>query len=143
MREFYQQMEFHSLLKDWLPELESRQHDYSELPAGADFPSTQEGPVAVAVSTYEAEAFLAVSARPGEARTLPVARLPELRAWLEDPARPKSVHDAKTTLVALRRHEIELRGVEHDTMLYSFLLDPTETGYELEKLAERHLDRKL
>src|ERR1022692_608743 len=79
MREFYQQMEFHSLLKDWLPELEARQHDYSELPAGANFPSTQEGPVAVAVSTYEAEAFLAVSARPGEARTLPVARLPELR----------------------------------------------------------------
>ncbi len=139
MREFYREMEFHSLLKDCLPELESRQHDYSELPAGAEFPPA----AAVAVATYEAEAFLAISARPGQARTLPAARLPEIRAWLEDAGRPKSVHDAKATLVALRRHGIELRGVAHDTMLYSFLLDPTETGYELEKLAERHFEARL
>lgn len=142
MREFYREMEFHSLLKDCLPELEAQQHDYSELPAG-DVVAPQDGPVAVAVSTYEAEAFLAISARPSHANTLSVARLPEIRAWLEDANAPKSVHDAKTTLLALRRQGIELRGVVHDTMLYSFLLDPTETGYELEKLAERHFEARL
>jgi DNA polymerase-1 len=142
MREFYKEMEFHSLLKDGLPELEARQHDYSELPAG-DFVAPQDGPVAVAVSTYEAEAFLAISARPSHAYTLSTARLPEIRAWLEDAHALKSVHDAKTTLLALRKQGIELRGVVHDTMLYSFLLDPTETGYELENLAERHFEARL
>jgi DNA polymerase I len=142
LREIYRVMEFYSLLKDNLPELESSERDYSELSAGSDF-SSQEAPVAVAVSTYEAEAFLALSERPSQARTLPVPRLPEIRAWLEDAARPKSVHDAKATLLALRRHGIELRGVTHDTMLYSFLLDPTETGYELDKLAERHFEARL
>src|SRR5579871_1550223 len=142
LREIYREMEFHSLLKDCLPELQSSGHDYAELAAG-DAPARPELPVALAVSSYDAEAFVAFSASPGVARTLGSARLPEVRAWLEDASVPKSVHDAKTTLLALRRHGVELRGVVHDTMLYSFLLDPTESGYELEKLAERHFEARL
>jgi len=140
LREIYRELEMHSLLKDTLPELEAGKQDYAEWSAGDE---VSDSPVALAVATYDAEAFLAVSARAGVARTLSAARLPEIRAWLEDASRPKSVHDAKATLVALRKHGIELRGVVHDTLLYAFLLDPTETSYDLEKLAERHFEARL
>src|SRR6202000_2449030 len=119
-------------LKDCLPELEAGQKDYRPWAAGDE---VSEGPVAIAVAGYDAEAFLALSTAAGSARTLSAAQLPGLRAWLEDPSRPKAVHDAKATLVALRKHGIELRGVIDDTLLYAFLLDPTESGYDLDKLA--------
>jgi len=149
LRDIYRELEMHSLLKECLPELESGKQDYAEWSAAdwsddaGNAAAASIAPVALAVATYDAEAFIALSPRGGMARTLSAARLPEIRAWLEDATRPKSVHDAKATLVALRKHGIELRGVVHDTLLYAFLLDPTETGYELEKLAERHFEARM
>ncbi len=143
LREIYRELEFHSLLRETLPAMETAGRDYAELGAGGWGPGAGEGPVALVVAGYEAQAFLALSPRPGLARTLPAERLAEVRELLEDPARPKAVHDAKAALAALRRHSIELRGVEHDTLLYAYLLDPTETSYELEKLGARHFGARL
>lgn len=166
LREIYRELEFFSLLKDCLPELDAGERDYRAWSPGdelwtpgeaapaavaagvADAAATASGvaPVAIAVAGYDAEAYLALSTAVGSARTVSAAQLSEaasLRAWLEDASRPKSVHDAKATLVALRKHGIELRGVAHDTLLYAFLLDPTESAYDLDKLAERHFEARL
>ncbi len=140
LREIYKEMEFHSLLKDCLPEIDPSQLDYTEWKPGDE---ASADPVAIAVAEYEAEAYLALSTRAGVSRTLSLARLPELRAWFEDASRPKAVHDAKATLLALRKHGIELRGVAHDTMLYAFLIDPTASGYGLERLADQHFEARL
>ncbi len=55
----------------------------------------------------------------------------------------KSVHDFKAAQRSLASQGIGLKGVEHDPMLYAYLLDPTYTSYDLAALALRHLDIKL
>ncbi len=161
LREIYQELEFYSLLKDTLPAFETVGRDYGELASKEqvrEFLASLEGPLAVALvaasgpaaaalplqsSVLDPQALVAFSPRPGVARTIGATLLGAARALLEDETRPKTVHDAKTALLGLRRHGVELRGVEHDTLLYAYLLDPTESAYELEKLAERHLSARL
>lgn len=62
---------------------------------------------------------------------------------LADPKIYKAVHDLKTAAHALRPAGISIEGVEHDTMLYAYLLDPTYTTYMLKDLALRRLSLKL
>lgn len=61
------------------------------------------------------------------------------RSFLEDETQQKRVHDAKTTIHALRAVGIELRGVVDDTMLAAFLVDSSRTDYSLPKTAARIL----
>jgi DNA polymerase-1 len=64
-----------------------------------------------------------------------------LRAWLEDPARPKVAHDAKALAKALHRVGIRLAGCD-DTMLASFLAEPTKClPHRLEQLVRVYLQR--
>jgi DNA polymerase-1 len=67
--------------------------------------------------------------------------LAALKPWLEDADRPKVGQNLKYDLHVLANHGITLRGVAHDTMLESYVLE-AHLGHGLEKLAERHLGRK-
>lgn len=67
----------------------------------------------------------------------------ELRAWLEDPAAPKWVHDAKDLRTLLARAGLRLEGVAFDTLLAAYLLDPAEGSYPLENLCPRYLGLDL
>jgi len=67
--------------------------------------------------------------------------LATLRPWLEDAARAKVGQNLKYDLHVLANHGVTLRGVAHDTMLQSYVLEP-HLGHGLEKLAERHLGRR-
>ena len=69
------------------------------------------------------------------------AVLAALKPWLEDANRPKVGQNLKYDLHVLANHGIALRGVAHDTMLESYVLE-AHLGHSLEKLAERHLGRK-
>jgi DNA polymerase I len=63
-----------------------------------------------------------------------------LRAWLEDPARPKLAHDHKSAIVALALRGVALRGVVGDTALASYLVDPTKhLPHRLEQVAREYL----
>ena len=62
---------------------------------------------------------------------------------LEDESLPKTVHDAKTAMHALSDRGITLRGVQHDPLLYSYLLDPTYSTYGLREVALRRFNLKL
>ena len=64
--------------------------------------------------------------------------LEQLRPVLEDPARPKVGQHLKYDLHVLANHSIALRGIQHDTLLESYVLDST-ARHDLDSLAERYL----
>ncbi len=66
-----------------------------------------------------------------------------VRRLLEDAASPKSIHDWKAALHHFSDMGIALAGVEHDPMLYSYLLNPTYSSHALAEVALRSLNLKL
>ena len=67
--------------------------------------------------------------------------LSRLRGWLEDSTRPKVGQHLKYDAHVFANHGIELRGVAHDTMLESYVLEP-HRSHDMDSLALRHLDRR-
>ncbi len=64
-----------------------------------------------------------------------------LNAALADQHVPKAIHDWKTAAHALG--ETALAGIQHDTRLYSYLLDPTYSSHGLPEVALRRFNLKL
>ncbi len=58
-----------------------------------------------------------------------------LRALLEDPTVWKTGHHTKYDLLVLRRAGVTLRGIDFDSMLASWVLDPGRRSYALDTLA--------
>jgi DNA polymerase I len=67
----------------------------------------------------------------------------QIKSVLEDSALPKSIHDYKAALHQFPELGIAPRGVLHDPMLYSYLLDPTYSSHSLPEVALRRLNLKL
>ena len=79
---------------------------------------------------------------PGVAEQLPRDEvLARLKPWLEDAHAPKVLQHAKYDSHVLANHGIALKGVAHDTLLESYVLE-AHLPHSLEKLAERHLGRR-
>ena len=58
--------------------------------------------------------------------------------------KPKKVgHNIKYDLILLSRHDLELKGLEGDTMVASYLLDPTRRSHGLDELAEEILGHQM
>jgi DNA polymerase I len=93
--------------------------------------------------------------KPGEAAYIPLHHsgpdvpeqlpldevLARLRPWLEDDAAKKIGQNLKYDRHVLLNHGVHLAGVQHDTLLQSYVLEAHKT-HNLEALAERHLGRK-
>ncbi|KQY88789.1 DNA polymerase I [Pelomonas sp. Root1444] len=93
--------------------------------------------------------------KPGEAAYIPLqhsgpdapeqlplaAVLARLKSWLEDDSAKKIGQNLKYDRHVLLNHGINLGGVQHDTLLQSYVLEAHKT-HNLEALAERHLGRK-
>ncbi len=99
-----------------------------------------------AARTPEGESIAAIRLRenPQAVLNLPTldsAELGDLRAVLEDPSVGKTSQNAKFDTLALRRHGIELRGVDFDTMLASYVLDPARRSHSLDVIAMEFLGR--
>ncbi|MBX3134409.1 MAG: DNA polymerase I [Gemmatimonadaceae bacterium] len=77
----------------------------------------------------------------------PVVNLPSLdsdamaplRALLEDASVKKTAHNVKYDLLVLRRAGITLRGVDFDSMLASYVLDPSRRSHAIDALAVEFL----
>jgi DNA polymerase-1 len=65
--------------------------------------------------------------------------LKPLAALLEDPKIEKWAQDAKFLLVLLGRSGVSVSGIVFDTMLASYVLDPSRNSHGLEELARDHL----
>ena len=62
----------------------------------------------------------------------------EMKSWLEDENTPKIAHDVKSLERALQPFEIHLRGARADTMLMSYLIEPTRQNHPLDLVAEKY-----
>ena len=72
-----------------------------------------------------------------------ISGIKQLRKFLEDGKRTKSVHNEKHLRLLLRQEGIELGGVVHDPMLYSYLLEPLTSGHAFEDVVPRRMLRPV
>ena len=80
------------------------------------------------------------------AKNLPPLDAPEmapLRELLEDVTVRKTAQNAKYDVLAFRRAGVSLRGLDFDTMLASYVLDPGRRSHGLDVLALEFLDYKM
>ena len=79
-------------------------------------------------------------------RVEPVPRskaLDMLRPLLEDAAVGKVGHNIKYDLIVLSRAGIELRGIAMDTMVASYLTDPSRLRHNLNEVSVQYLKRRM
>ncbi len=89
---------------------------------------------------------VAVSAEAGKALTLALddSGLAEhLQQALADESLPKTIHDYKLVMHVFGEQGLALAGVQHDPLLYGYLLDPTYSTYGLRETAQRKFNHKL
>jgi len=89
---------------------------------------------------------LAISNAPGSGAIVAMeneALANRLKSVLEHVGVPKAIHDLKSALRQFSEQGITLAGVNHDSMLYSYLLDPTYSSHALPEVALRRLNLKL
>lgn len=96
---------------------------------------------------------LSFAIAPGQAAYLPLAHrypgapdqldrdrvLARLKPLLEDTSRAKIGQNLKFDMSVLARYGIALRGIAHDTMLESYVLDSAATRHNLDALAKKYL----
>jgi DNA polymerase-1 len=86
-----------------------------------------------------------------EAPRAPVRNLPPitsaecapLRALLEDPAVSKAGHNLKYDVQVLRRAGVEVAGLAYDSMLASFVLNPSRRSHGIDALALECLGQRM
>jgi len=94
----------------------------------------------------ESIAARAIAAGAGPARNLPSIlgeEMAPLRALLDDPAVRKTAHNAKYDLLVLRRIGVRVRGLDFDSMLASYLLDPGRRSHAIDALAVEFLQTSM
>ncbi len=98
---------------------------------------------------------ISLSVTPGEAAYIPLmhryqgaanqlnfeATLAKLKPWLEDESKKKLGQNAKYDSHVFANHGIKVRGVQHDTLLASYVLE-SHQRHDMDSLATRHLGAK-
>ncbi|MGB7866246.1 MAG: DNA polymerase I, partial [Candidatus Sulfotelmatobacter sp.] len=185
LRQLFTELEFTSLLKEVLPEVQIAETHYTEAESAADVetilaslapqaalaiaveqsnapPEIEEEEIAEAIpqsgmlalsddasptaSPEPASSRIAISAAAGSAAIVKLdstSAATKLRSILTSAATPKTIHDYKAAIHALEALGINLQGVQHDPMLYSYLLDPTYSSHRLSDVALRRFNLKL
>lgn len=91
------------------------------------------------------EHFVGLAVREGENRVslVPEDLLESMREQLADPQVPKVTHDAKPLIRWLGSLGLDLRGLQFDTALAAYVVDPATGRYQLDELAERMIGFSL
>lgn len=100
--------------------------------------------VGISLSHKEKEAFyvpVAHSDRKGNLDRALVTK--SLKGLLEDEKIRKVGHNLKYDLQVLRQFGIELKGIYFDTMVASYLLNPSSRQHGLDNLALEHIDHRM
>ncbi|SIQ15035.1 DNA polymerase I [Peribacillus simplex] len=58
------------------------------------------------------------------------------KSWAEDETKKKTVFDAKRTVVALRHRGVEIKGIDFDVFLASYILNPAESVDEVAEITK-------
>ncbi|MCU6432391.1 DNA polymerase I [Undibacterium sp. Jales W-56] len=98
---------------------------------------------------------ISLSCEPGSAAYIPLAHsypgapeqlsrefvLAKLKPWLEDAGKPKVGQNLKYDSHIFANHGVALRGIEHDTLLQSYVFE-SHKSHDMDSLALRHLGKK-
>jgi DNA polymerase I len=126
-----------------LPEVDEESTEEEVVPQSGMLALTDETPPP---APEPAARRIAISGAAGSAAVVKLdssAAAEKLRSILSAKATPKSIHDYKSAIHSLAPVGIPLQGVEHDPMLYSYLLDPTYSSHRLADVALRRFNLKL
>jgi DNA polymerase-1 len=66
-----------------------------------------------------------------------------MKLLLEDEAIKKVGQNIKYDWIVLKRYSIQLQGIEGDTMIASYLLNPTKHNHNLGEIAREYLNRSV
>lgn len=136
LRELYKTLEFSSLLREVGPvSRPAHERDYQALNSAAALDAwwatlPGDAPVAIAAGEMMSQTVLGFAAKPGEARSVTLSKIPD-RATIG--------YDIK----ALIRRFGDLPALQHDVMLYGFLISADPARCDLASLAERYLEQAL
>jgi DNA polymerase I len=62
----------------------------------------------------------------------------DFKKWAENDNNSKYVYDSKQTVVSLKRHGIDIKGIEFDLLLTSYILNPSASGDDFAAIAKAH-----
>lgn len=99
---------------------------------------------------------MSFSVKPGEAAYLPLGHtyagvptqlplgktLDKFRPILEDPKQAKTGQNLKYDMEVLQNYGIHMKGITHDTMLVSYVLDAGNSRHDMDSLALKHLGKE-
>ena len=128
-------------MDDWLERLRSAElFAFDTETTSLDYMAAEVVGMSFAVAEGEA-AYLPFAHRyPGAPEQLPREEVLEaFRALLEDPERAQLGHNLKYDCSVLANHGVALRGIAHDTMLESYVLNSTASRHDLDTLCEKYL----
>jgi DNA polymerase-1 len=168
LRAVFKELEFHKFLQDIFPQksisydayhLITTEGELAQLVAGlkdahvfsVDLETTSLDPINAKV------VGLSFSHRPHEAYYCPVAHdypgvppqlspsmvLEQLKPLLEDSKKGKYGQNIKYDYLVLRRHGLKMAGIACDTMVASYLLNPTKRSHSLENIAQEYLEHQM
>jgi DNA polymerase-1 len=168
-RSLFSELGFRSLLREFGGSMKAIDRDAYRLVTGADelaaLCSALGGAQRFALDTETTSldpmradlVGLSFCAHDTEAWYVPVAHsplvAPEQLSWstvrealaslLEDPAKGKTGQNLKYDLKVLRRHGVNLQGIDSDTLIADYLLEPDRRTRNLDDLALAHLEHKM
>jgi len=168
LRAVFKELEFHKFLQDLFPHksisyeayhLITTEEELDQLIASlkdahvfsVDLETTSLDPINAKV------VGLSFSHRPHEAYYCPVAHdypgvplqlapsmvLEQLKPLLEDSQKGKYGQNIKYDYLVLRRHGLNMAGIACDTMVASYLLNPTKRSHSLENIAQEYLEHQI
>lgn len=168
LRDLYAELGFTSLLRELAPApaLDNQKSDYTALASSEELQKFLDGaprnnqlaawltldanePDEEGYGTYVRS--MELSSKEGTAQILANdsenKNLASWKEWLADSKRPKIVHDPKLFHLLSAPDAIgnleAVSGIQHATMLYSYLLRPTTANHEFAEVVLRHLNRTL
>ena len=166
---FLRELEFYSLLKDIMPRENiqsggeyraiSDVNDFERLleritVSGAmaiDLKATSEDPVKAEI------VGISVSIKPRESFYIPVGHsyigaspqldkryvMERLKPLMKSEEIKKYGHNIKYTSIVLSNEDVDLKGIEFDTMIAAYLINPSKSDYSLGRLALDYLDYQM
>jgi DNA polymerase I len=120
----------------------------STMPEEDEEASQTQGQLSLTTQTQEPPKLqkIAISGEPNHATTVSLdesAAASAMKHALAESTIPKAIHDYKSAIHAFHQSGVELNGLRDDTMLFSYLLDPTYSSHSLPEVALRHFNLKL
>ncbi|MDN5865481.1 MAG: DNA polymerase I [Gammaproteobacteria bacterium] len=167
LRKWYRELEFETWLRELAepePEPQSAERNYAVVTDEAALGAWIEKIGQADLFAFDTETTslnyldarivgVSFAVAPGEAAYIPLAHseaapferdsvLRRLQPILEDSKRGKLGHHLKYDAHALANHGITLAGIRHDTLLESWVLNPTAGRHDMDSLALRVLDER-